>query len=59
MQEARVLGAANGSSRLDELLVEAVTSAGSHIGTKCVLEESGQVLHMASEFGMPEQMARA
>ncbi|MFC5832684.1 SpoIIE family protein phosphatase [Nonomuraea insulae] len=58
-EEVQVHGVANGSSRLDELLIEAVTSTGAHIGATYILDESGQVLHMASQIGMPAQMARA
>ena len=52
-------GAANGSSRLDGLLIEAVTGAGAHIGATYLLDETGEVLQMAAATGMPAPIARA
>ncbi|MFB4271703.1 SpoIIE family protein phosphatase [Nonomuraea sp. GTA35] len=52
-------GAANGSSRLDKLLVEAVISAGAHIGAAYLLDDTGQILQMATEVGLPAPIARA
>ncbi|MEV0612714.1 SpoIIE family protein phosphatase [Nonomuraea sp. NPDC050404] len=52
-------GAANGSSRLDELLIEAVIATGAHIGAVWLLDDSGQVLQMDTEAGLPAPIARA
>ncbi|UBU10205.1 SpoIIE family protein phosphatase [Nonomuraea gerenzanensis] len=48
-----------GSSRLDELLIDTVTATGAHIGATYLLDDSGQVLQMAAEVGLPAPIARA
>ncbi|MGR6916801.1 SpoIIE family protein phosphatase [[Actinomadura] parvosata] len=50
---------ANGAARLDELLIDAVVSTGAHIGAVYLLDDSGQVLQMVSEVGLPAPIARA
>ncbi|MFB4275535.1 MULTISPECIES: SpoIIE family protein phosphatase [unclassified Nonomuraea] len=58
-EDTLIPGAASESSRLDTLLVEAVSSSGAHIGALYLLEAHGEVLHMAAEIGMPAPVARA
>ncbi|MEV1172823.1 GAF domain-containing SpoIIE family protein phosphatase [Nonomuraea sp. NPDC049784] len=48
-----------GSSRLDELLVEAVLSTGAHIGAMYVMDENGEVLRMDAQAGLPGLIAKA
>ncbi|TMR94973.1 SpoIIE family protein phosphatase [Nonomuraea basaltis] len=52
-------GAATGSSRLDELLLEAIVSTGAHIGAVYLLAEDGQVLRMDAQLGLPAPIAKA
>ncbi|MGN9789403.1 SpoIIE family protein phosphatase, partial [Nonomuraea sp. ZG12] len=46
------------SSRLDDLLVEAVFSAGAHIGIVYVLAPGGHLLQMQATIGFPATIAR-
>ncbi|WP_433430176.1 SpoIIE family protein phosphatase [Nonomuraea sp. CA-141351] len=48
-----------GSSRLDELLVEAVVSTGAHIGATYVMDKNGEVLRMDAQVGLPGLIAKA
>ncbi|TYB52984.1 SpoIIE family protein phosphatase [Nonomuraea sp. PA05] len=43
----------------DELLIETVSGTGAHIGAAYLLDDSGQVLQMAAEVGLPAPIARA
>ncbi|WP_235854951.1 SpoIIE family protein phosphatase [Nonomuraea aridisoli] len=52
-------GAANNSSRLDELLIGAVTDAGAHIGATYLVDEGGDLLRLESVYGMPAPIANA
>ncbi|SDH59617.1 SpoIIE family protein phosphatase [Nonomuraea jiangxiensis] len=52
-------GVATGSPRLDDLLAEAVTGTGAHIGAAYLLAEDGKVLLMDTALGLPATMARA
>ncbi|WP_043617687.1 SpoIIE family protein phosphatase [Nonomuraea candida] len=58
-EDVSAAGAASASSRLDELLVETVSGTGAHIGAVWLLDDSGQVLQMESEVGLPAPIARA
>ncbi|MEU8359970.1 GAF domain-containing SpoIIE family protein phosphatase [Nonomuraea sp. NPDC048882] len=51
-------GAAATSSRLDDLLIEAVFSAGAHIGIVYVLAAGGHLLQMQTTIGLPATIAR-
>lgn len=51
--------AATASSPLDELLAEAVASAGAHIGVVYLLSEDGEMLLMDAELGLPAPIAKA
>ncbi|MFC7589347.1 PAS domain-containing protein [Nonomuraea antimicrobica] len=51
-------GAANASSRLDDLLIEAVFGARAHLGVVYVLNGSGQLMKMESAIGIPVSLAR-
>ncbi|SEL87729.1 SpoIIE family protein phosphatase [Nonomuraea pusilla] len=50
-------GDVNGSYRLDELLLEAIETTGAHVGAVYLLDESGQVLQMTTQTGLPEPIA--
>ncbi|MFG1707785.1 SpoIIE family protein phosphatase [Nonomuraea sp. M3C6] len=50
---------ANGSPRLDTLLIEVVSSTGAHIGAAYLLSDDRQVLLMDTELGLPAPIARA
>ncbi|GAA3236677.1 SpoIIE family protein phosphatase [Nonomuraea helvata] len=47
------------SSRLDELLIDAVASTGAHIGATYLMDEDGTVLRMDAHLGLPALIARA
>ncbi|MEQ4722851.1 SpoIIE family protein phosphatase [Nonomuraea sp. B19D2] len=49
----------SGSSRLDELLVEAVVGTGAHIGATYLKDENGEVLRMDAQLGLPKPIAKA
>ncbi|MBT2233492.1 SpoIIE family protein phosphatase [Nonomuraea sp. NEAU-A123] len=51
-------GEAADSSRLDDLLIEAVFSAGAHFGIVYVLDASRQLLQMETTIGLPAAIAR-
>ncbi|MET8002596.1 hypothetical protein [Nonomuraea glycinis] len=51
-------GAAATSSRLDDLLIEAVFSAGAHFGSLYVLAAGGHLLQMQATIGLPATIAR-
>ncbi|TDE34172.1 GAF domain-containing protein [Nonomuraea mesophila] len=52
-------GETSESSRLDDLLIEAVAGAGAHIGMAYVLDKGGHVLALESAVGIPGSIARA
>ncbi|MEV5888981.1 SpoIIE family protein phosphatase [Nonomuraea fuscirosea] len=57
--EVAAHGAANDSSRLDELLIGSVTRTGAHVGAVYVLDRSGNLLRMVTEVGLPTPIARS
>ncbi|MET8992613.1 GAF domain-containing SpoIIE family protein phosphatase [Nonomuraea wenchangensis] len=46
-----------GRAGLDDLLIQAITGAGAHIGTVYLLADDGRVLLMDVQLGMPEPIA--
>ncbi|MGW4802253.1 SpoIIE family protein phosphatase, partial [Nonomuraea sp. NPDC004297] len=50
---------ANDSSRIDDLLIEALMRTGAHIGAVYLLDDSRTVLRMVAEYGLPAPIARA
>ncbi|MEU6797616.1 SpoIIE family protein phosphatase [Nonomuraea wenchangensis] len=51
-------GAAIASSRLDDLLIEAVFSVGAHLGAVYVLDPADELLNMEASVGVPAATAR-
>ncbi|MGW0811235.1 hypothetical protein, partial [Nonomuraea sp. NPDC002799] len=46
------------TSEMDEVLAEAVHGCGAHIGVLYLLDDSGQLLLMDTEIGLPAQIVK-